>query len=77
MKEWKFEVDRCDNCGVSLAKKKPSDVTRVTTDIQAAPDDPVVYAARCPKCDRYNVVVETGSTSEPEPGAEPPAEPEP
>ena len=42
-------------------------------------DDPVVYAARCPKCHGYNVVTEKGAPSEaepPEPEAEPEAEPE-
>jgi len=77
MQEWKFAVDSCGNCGISLAKKKPVDVTQVTTYTLAAPDDPVVYAARCPKCHRYNVVTEKGATSEPEPVAEPEPEPEP
>lgn len=74
MTDWRFTVDKCGNCGASLARKKPADVELVTTRVAAEPDAPDVYAAPCPQCQRYNPVVEKGTAVEVEP-TEPADEP--
>jgi len=74
MSEWYFASQTCSTCKESLPTEKVANPVLVTTPVVSEPDAPKVYADRCPKCHRFNLLA---AWTAPEPAEPPVTEEEP